>query len=104
MTVRNAASARFKKGLRALTIVTLLSCAVGAAAGCNSGPDFLTDAYLVNQARGSVGSAPLRWSPQLATKATSWAHHLADTGVLAHSVLSQGVSPGWHALGENVGY
>ncbi len=44
------------------------------------------------------------WSPELAAKATSWAQHLADTGTLAHSVLTQGVPAGWHALGENVGY
>ena len=72
-------------------------------ASCNSGTDFFTDAYLVNQSRGSVGAPTLRWSPELAAKATAWAQHLADTGELAHSVLTQGVPAGWHALGENVG-
>jgi uncharacterized protein YkwD len=104
MTLRTARLSAPVKGLRALGLVMVLSCGVAAVGGCNSGADFLGDAYLVNQSRASVGARPLGWSSELATKAANWAHHLSDTGVLAHSVLSQGVPAGWHALGENVGY
>jgi uncharacterized protein YkwD len=104
MTLRTARLSAHVKGLRALGLVIVLSCGVAAVGGCNSGADFITDAYLVNQARASVGARPLGWSPELAKKAADWAAHLSDTGVLAHSMLSQGVPPGWHALGENVGY
>jgi uncharacterized protein YkwD len=104
MTLRTARRSTPVKGLRALALVIAMSCGTAALVSCNSGADFVTDAYLVNQARGSVGADALGWSPALATKATNWAQHLADTGVLAHSVLAQGVPPGWHELGENVGY
>jgi uncharacterized protein YkwD len=103
MTQRIARNSARSKGLRALTLVIVLSCGAVAMTSCNSGPDFFTDAYLVNQARASVGSRPLGWSPALAAKAAAWAQHLADTGVLAHSSLTQGVPIGWHELGENVG-
>jgi hypothetical protein len=104
MTSRIARPSARAKHFRALVLVMFLSCATAAVAGCNGSPDFIADAYLVNQARASVGAPQLGWSPALATKAANWAQHLADTGVLAHSVLSDGVPPGWHSIGENVGY
>jgi uncharacterized protein YkwD len=89
--------------LRAFALVIVLSCAGVALVSCNAKADYLADAYLVNQSREQVGARPLGWSPALAAKAQAWAEHLAATGQLQHSSLTQGVPAGWQALGENVG-
>ena len=39
----------------------------------------------------------------LTAKAQAWAAHMAATGCLCHSNLTDGVSVGWRKLGENVG-
>ena len=39
----------------------------------------------------------------LTAKAQAWAAHMAATGCLCHSNLTDGVSVGWSKLGENVG-
>ena len=104
MTVVTTHGSASVKALRALSLVMVLSCGAAALGGCNSSTDFFTDAYLVNQARASVGARPLGWSPALATKATDWAEHLAAMGTLSHSNLPAGAPAGWQELGENVGY
>jgi uncharacterized protein YkwD len=103
MTLRTARASARAKGFRALALVMVLSCGAVAMSSCNNNVDFLTDAYLVNQARTAVGSHQLGWSPTLQAKATTWAQHLAATGVLAHSSLTAGAPAGWTELGENVG-
>jgi uncharacterized protein YkwD len=104
MTLRTAGMSAPSKGFRALALVMVLSSGALAMTSCNSGADFLTDAYLVNQARASAGSRPLGWSSALAAKASSWAAHMAATDQLSHSVLPDGVPAGWSELGENVGF
>lgn len=47
---------------------------------------------------------PLAEHDVLTAKAEQWAVHLAGTGMLAHSQLSQGLGGlAWKSLGENVG-
>jgi uncharacterized protein YkwD len=76
---------------------------VGIAAGCDPAKQPLENWYYVNQERTARGVKPLGYDGELAAKADAWAHTLADRGALSHSNLPDGVSPGWHALGENVG-
>jgi len=58
----------------------------------------------LNQDRVAYKVTPLKLNSQLQTKANEWVEHLADTGVLAHSDLTDGAPANWCALGENVGY
>jgi uncharacterized protein YkwD len=58
----------------------------------------------VNDFRAANGLPALDWFDATYPKAVGWSHHLADTGTLSHSSLSDGVPPGWSALGENVAY
>ncbi|MBA4016142.1 MAG: hypothetical protein C0483_03030 [Pirellula sp.] len=48
-----------------------------------------TEAFVAfhNKARAEVGSAPVRWSPKLASFAQAWAEHLAVAGKLEHRPL-----------------
>lgn len=45
---------------------------------------------------------PLDVHPELQVEALDWASHLADTGILAHSALTDGITAAWLSLGENV--
>lgn len=92
-----------RRALRASAIVIVLSCSVGLVTSCDPRTEFLANAYLVNQSRAASGLSHLGWNAELAAKATAWAQHLASIGRLEHSNLADGVSPGWRALGENVG-
>jgi uncharacterized protein YkwD len=75
-----------------------------AGAGCMPG-DAKTFLDRTNALRSSVGVAPLQQNDVLTRKAEEWAQHMAATGQLAHSNLSDGVeSLNWTALGENVAY
>jgi uncharacterized protein YkwD len=58
----------------------------------------------VNAFRAANGVGPLAWNGALAAKAEGWSLHMASTGVLAHSTLSDGAPDGWRTLGENVAY
>jgi uncharacterized protein YkwD len=89
--------------IRKLLVPVLLVTTVAAIAGCEARTAHLEDYHYINQARISRGLPGLGWDAELAAKAKSWAQHLADTGKLSHSNVSSGVSPGWSALGENVG-
>jgi hypothetical protein len=60
-------------------------------------------AELVNNTRRSNGRGSLVMNRQLATKAQSWARHMASQGRLSHSNLSSGAPSCWRALAENVG-
>jgi uncharacterized protein YkwD len=56
-----------------------------------------------NALRSSVGVAPLAEHDVLTAKAEDWANHMAATGVLDHSHLTQDLDGlSWQALGENV--
>ncbi|HKY16392.1 MAG TPA: CAP domain-containing protein [Microthrixaceae bacterium] len=72
--------------------------------GCDPEHKPLENWYYVNKERTSRGLKPLGYDGQLAAKARGWAEVLASRGALAHSTLTDGVSPGWRTLGENVGY
>ena len=61
---------------------------------------FLT---LTNQVRASRGLPGLGVHPVLVAKAQAWAAHMAATGCLCHSNLTDGVTVGWRKIGENVG-
>jgi uncharacterized protein YkwD len=57
-----------------------------------------------NALRSSQGLAPLAENDVLTAKAEAWAQHMAATGQLAHSSLTQGLQGlAWKSLGENVG-
>jgi uncharacterized protein YkwD len=89
---------------RAVIIVIALSSVVGLAAGCTPRDSPVADVVMVNQARAARGLGPLRWHGELAAKAQDWARYMASQGRLIHSTLTAGISPGWNALAENVGY
>jgi uncharacterized protein YkwD len=57
-----------------------------------------------NALRSSKGVAVLAEHDVLTAKAEQWAQHMAATGVLAHSQVTQGLEGlPWRGLGENVG-
>jgi uncharacterized protein YkwD len=75
-----------------------------AAAGCMPA-DAKSFVDRTNALRTSVGVPALKENDTLTRKAEEWAQHMAATGKLEHSNLSDGVSSlSWTALGENVGY
>jgi len=41
---------------------------------------------------------------ELMVKAQDWSEKMADDGRLSHSDITDGVTPGWTAVGENVAY
>ncbi len=93
------AQRRHRKALAAVSVVLLAISA--AACMSNDGRTFLDR---TNALRSSQGVHSLAEQDMLTAKAERWAAHLAATGVLAHSQLSQGVEGlAWRALGENVG-
>jgi hypothetical protein len=57
----------------------------------------------INGLRASRGLGAVQQHPVLTAKAQAWAAHMAATGCLCHSNLSDGVTVGWRKLGENVG-
>jgi uncharacterized protein YkwD len=58
----------------------------------------------INAFRGANGVAALEWEGSAHAKAVAWSKHMASQGRLSHSTLSDGIDPGWKALGENVAY
>jgi hypothetical protein len=57
---------------------------------------------LVNAFRTQHGAWELPLSAELMQKAQQWSDSMATSGVLAHSPLAEGVSPGYSAVAENV--
>ena len=57
----------------------------------------------INSLRASQGAGSLQVHSVLTAKAQAWAAHMAATGCLCHSNLTDGVNVGWRKLGENVG-
>ncbi len=90
-----------RRSAGALLAIVLLTV---TAAGCMPG-DARTFLDRTNSLRSSVGVRPLNEHDTLTRKAEAWAQHMAKTGNLSHSNLSDGLSGlSWRALGENVGY
>lgn len=58
----------------------------------------------INSFRAANGVAELQWEDSAHAKAVAWSRHMASQGRLSHSNLSDGIAPGWKALGENVAY
>lgn len=88
---------RLKVGIAALAIA-----AVSLAACMNSQQQVAFD--LVNGARSDAGLPALTLDPIAQAKAQGWAEHLAASGSLGHSDLTDGMDGGWRRLAENVGY
>jgi len=76
---------------------------LSSTAACRTDRPQLEDFYYLNQERVTSRVGMTSWDDALAAKAQAWAQHMADTGTLAHSTLTDGVPGGWNHLGENVG-
>ncbi len=93
------------RAARRILAILMASClAAVAMVGCTPEQDRTAAVIFVNKERQARGLRGLAWSDDLGNKAQRWAAVLADRGTLSHSVLSDGVAPGWRAIGENVGY
>jgi hypothetical protein len=57
----------------------------------------------INSLRAGQGAGQLQVHSVLTAKAQAWAAHMAATGCLCHSNLTDGITVGWSKLGENVG-
>ena len=77
---------------------------VGATTGCTHRELGGRSQALINDERAKRGLPELGWDDNAAAKAQAWAEQLAATKTLAHSRLTDGISGGWSALGENVGF
>jgi uncharacterized protein YkwD len=100
-TVVLAPSRARRRSSGALLAIVLLAV---AAAGCMPA-DAKTFLDRTNALRSSAGVPALKESDTLTRKAEAWAQHMASTGKLSHSNLTDGLSGlNWKALGENVGY
>ena len=85
--------------VRVLGLVAVLATLL---TGCLS-PEQRQVTDLLNRTRAESGVPDLRQHDELQAKAQAWAERLAAEGGLRHSLLSDGVSAPWRALGENVG-
>jgi hypothetical protein len=85
----------------AATAAFVLATAQGASA---SDPAAQADFVgRINSLRASQGAGQLQMHAMLTAKAEAWAAHMAATGCLCHSNLTDGISGSWSKLGENVG-
>ena len=100
---RPATKPRTPQHRRMVVATIALGILATTAVACRTDKPQLEDFYYLNRERvaGSVGMTA--WDDKLAAKAQAWAQHMADTGTLAHSTLTDGVPGGWNHLGENVG-
>lgn len=73
-----------------------------ALAGC-SNPQALESLQRLNDERAANGLPTLQRDEALAAKAQAWAEKLAATRSVRHSVLTEGLPPGWTFASENVG-
>jgi len=97
---------RSTRAPRAALLATVLAVAVLTAltTGCEPQQARTNAALLVNRDRMADGLVALGWDDELGNKAQAWADRLAAAAELSHSILQQGVTPGWRLLGENVGF
>lgn len=90
---------------RRLVMVTAALAAVAVlAAGCTKNGEAWDSAVLVNATRDGRGIHKVALDEVLVEKAQAWAEHMAATGSVRHSTLTQGVGDNWSVLGENVGW
>lgn len=96
---------RRPRARRVLLLLVLPLLALGlTACGPESGAQHQVRAE-VNESRREHGLHALRDEWIVREKAQAWAEHLARTGTLSHSRLSDGLGPlPWTAIAENVGY
>ena len=90
---------RFRSGL--LIVMGLIMTLT--LVGCDAAESRTSAIIFINNERTSRGLPGISWADDLAQKAQAWADHLAAVGQLGHSVLTDGVAPGWTVIGENVG-
>lgn len=90
---------RFRSLLLILVGLTMTLTLVG----CDAAESRTSAIIFINHERADRGLAGISWADDLGAKAQGWADHLAAVGQLGHSVLTDGVAPGWTVIGENVG-
>jgi uncharacterized protein YkwD len=89
---------------RPALVAVALALFVLLAAGCMP-DDARTFLDRTNALRKTEGVRALKEHDTLTRKAEDWAQHMARTGRLEHSKLTDGLGGlRWTALGENVGY
>jgi uncharacterized protein YkwD len=92
-------------GTRRLAVVSAIVVALSVlASGCTQNGEAWDSAVLVNQSRHAAGVRDVHIDDVLVAKAQAWAEHMAATGSVSHSNLTQGVGDDWRVLGENVGW
>ena len=80
--------------------LAVLSPPAGAVNDPGAEGDFVAR---TNALRASKGLPGLSVNGTLAAKARTWAEHMAASGAISHSVLTDSVPGNWQRLGENVG-
>ncbi|CAN5603007.1 hypothetical protein BH10ACT3_BH10ACT3_16030 [soil metagenome] len=85
-------------------LAALARCSDLGGAGCTKNAQAFQSAQQVNTARTDRGLPALTLNDTLVDKAQAWAETMAANGSASHSVLTQGVGPGWSRIGENVGW
>ncbi len=90
---------------RRISVAMALVAAVAVLlSGCTRNAEAWDSATLVNQTRHRAGVKDVTLEGSLVDKAQAWAEHMAATGTVSHSKLSDGVGGSWSVLGENVGW
>ena len=87
-----------------LSLVIVMSLALATmVTSCDARESRASAIVFINHERAERGLPAMAWADDLGQKAQVWADHLAAVNQLGHSVLTDGVSPGWTVIGENVG-
>lgn len=91
--------------LAAITIIAIAGFVVATSRDAQAADPAAEAEFVsrINGLRASQGAGPVQVHSVLTRKAQAWAAHMAATGCLCHSNLTDGVSVGWRKLGENVG-
>ena len=101
MTTNTAPAQVKRRSMGAILAMVLLAL---VAAGCMPA-DARTFLDRTNALRSSQGVRTLKEHDTLTRKAEAWAQHMAQTGTLAHSRISDGLGGlNWKSAGENVAY
>jgi hypothetical protein len=91
--------------IAAIMIAATAAFVISTSQGANAADPAAESDFIarINSLRASRGLGAVQSHPVLTAKAQGWAAHMAATGCLCHSNLSDGVSVSWSKLGENVG-